>query len=113
AADPEMYQRFVKAALQGLYFAFDHPKEAIDIVMKYAPTEDRAHQEFMLGVEKETSLTEETRTHGLGWQSLDRWSQLQDGLASFGLIKNKVAAASFFTDAIQNKIYANGKLIWP
>src|SRR5205823_3700543 len=34
AADPDKYERFVRSALNGLYYAFSHPKEAIDIVMK-------------------------------------------------------------------------------
>jgi len=113
AADPDMFERFVRAALNGLAYSFAHPNEAIDIVMKYAPTENRTHQESMLGVEKDSSLTETTRTKGLGWQSLEQWTHLQDGLNDFGLIKGKVDPAQFFDDTIQKKIYANGKLIWP
>jgi hypothetical protein len=67
----------------------------------------------MLGIEKETSLTEQTRSKGLGWQSLDQWTRLQDGLNDFGLIKQKLAPSVFFDDSIQNKIYRGGKLQWP
>ncbi len=113
SADPEMFERFVRAGLQGLYYAFEHSKEAIDIVMKYAPTEDRAHQEYMLGVEKDMTVTEQTKAKGLGWQTRDQWTQLQDGLADFGLIKSKLDPAQFYDDTILNKIYQNGKLMWP
>jgi len=113
ASDPDMYERFVKAALNGLYYAFSHPKEAIDIVMKYAPTEDRSHQEYMLATEKESTITAQTQKFGLGWQTLDQWTQLQNGMADFGLLKQKSDPATFFTDSIQTKIYNNGKLIWP
>lgn len=112
-ADPSLYKRFVKSSLNGLYYAFSHPKEAIDIVMKYAPQEDRSHQEFMLEVEKGNTLTEETRTNGLGWQSVERWSKLQDGLAAFGLIKKEVDPATLFAGQIQQDIYRNGQLMWP
>ncbi len=112
-ADPDKYERFVRSALNGLYYAFAHPKEAIDIVMKYATTEDRAHQEYMLATEKEMTLTEETQAQGIGWQTLDQWTQLQDGLAQFGLIKTKADPSIFFTDTILKKIYQNGKLVWP
>ena len=50
---------------------------------------------------------------GVGWQSLDQWTRLQDGLNEFGLIKQKVNPAVFFDDTIQNKIYRGGKLRWP
>jgi ABC-type nitrate/sulfonate/bicarbonate transport system substrate-binding protein len=113
AADPDLFERFTRAALNGLAYAFANPKEAIDIVMRYAPTEDRSHQEYMLATEKETALTEQTKSKGLGWQTLDQWTQLQAGLNDFGLIKQKVDPAVFFDDEIQNKIYRGGKLIWP
>jgi putative hydroxymethylpyrimidine transport system substrate-binding protein len=113
AANPDQYQRFVKAALQGVYYSYSHFKEAIDIVMRYAPTEDRAHQEFMLGVEQKTAMTEQTRTYGLGWQTLEQWTQLEQGMSSFGLIQHRVSPANLFTDTIEKNIYRNGKLIWP
>jgi ABC-type nitrate/sulfonate/bicarbonate transport system substrate-binding protein len=111
--DPDLFERFVRAALKGLAYAFANPKEAIDIVMKYAPSEDRAHQDYMLGIEKDTSLTEQTQSMGLGWQSLDQWTKLQDGLDEFGLIKQKVNPAVFFDDTILKKVYRAGKLQWP
>jgi ABC-type nitrate/sulfonate/bicarbonate transport system substrate-binding protein len=113
AADSDLFERFVRAALNGLAYAFANPKEAIDIVLKYAPTEDRAHQEYVLGIEKESSLTEQTQSKGLGWQTLDQWTRLQAGLSDFGLIKQKGDPARFFDDAILNKIYRGGKLLWP
>lgn len=113
AADPDLFTRFVRSALNGLYYAFDHPKDAIDIVMKYAPTEDRSHQEFMLNVEKQSTLTEVTRAKGIGWQTLDQWTKLQDGLATFGLIKSKVDPSRFLAADLPSRLYQNGQLIWP
>ncbi len=113
AADPDLYTRFVKAGLHGLAYALEHPKEAIDIVMKYAPTEDRSHQEYMLKVESGMTLTDQIRDQGIGWQSVDRWAALQNGLADFGLIKKKSDPAGFFSDALQKSTRVNGKLAWP
>lgn len=113
AADPDPFVRFVTASLHGLDYAFAHPKDAIDIVMKYAPTEDRSHQEYMLGVEKQSTLTEQTQAHGLGWQTVDQWSQLQNGLAQFGLIKGTVDPTRYFDPSFQKLIYPGGKVSWP
>lgn len=97
-ADPDLYARFVRAAQRGLSYSFTHPKETIDIVMSYAKDEDRAHQEFMLRVEQELAITEQTRTNGPGWQTLDQWAKLQDAMFDLGILKHKVDPQVFFTD---------------
>jgi ABC-type nitrate/sulfonate/bicarbonate transport system substrate-binding protein len=113
ASDPDMFARFVRASLHGISYALDHPKEAIDIVMKYAPTEDRSHQEYMLQVEGANTLTDETRARGIGWQSIERWSALQNGLSDFGLIKAKADPATFFSASLQGQTHSANGLIWP
>lgn len=50
--DPDLCRRFVKASIEGWRYAFDHPSEALDIVMKYVNERniatDRCHQKWML-----------------------------------------------------------------
>jgi NitT/TauT family transport system substrate-binding protein len=50
--NPDRVCRFVRASLEGWQYAFDHPEEALDIVMKYAQAAhtgtNRAHQRWML-----------------------------------------------------------------
>jgi NitT/TauT family transport system substrate-binding protein len=50
--DPELCRQFVLASLEGWRYAFAHPQEALDIVMKYVDQEhlptNRAHQKWML-----------------------------------------------------------------
>lgn len=50
--DPELCLNFVKATFEGWAYAFDHPDEAIDIVVKHAKASkipvNRAHQQWML-----------------------------------------------------------------
>ncbi|MBI5586060.1 MAG: ABC transporter substrate-binding protein [Deltaproteobacteria bacterium] len=49
---PDLACRFVQAALEGWQYAFDHPEEALDIVMQYALAAqtgtNRSHQRWML-----------------------------------------------------------------
>ena len=64
AKDPDAVERFLKAALKGIDYANDNRDEALDIVMKYAPQEDKEHQRFMLNTEldrAQTDLTQEER----------------------------------------------------
>ena len=49
---PEMCRAFVPASIAGWRYAFAHPEEALDIVMKYVNAAnvatDRVHQKWML-----------------------------------------------------------------
>ncbi len=49
---PEVCRAFVAASLEGWQYAFDHPEEALDIVMQYVNAAniatDRVHQAWML-----------------------------------------------------------------
>ena len=50
-SDSDKVERFLKATMKALEYARDNRDEAIEIVMKYAPEEDPAHQRFMLDTE--------------------------------------------------------------
>lgn len=50
--NPELCRSFVRASLEGWQYAFDHPEEALDIILKYMELAhlpaNRAHQKWML-----------------------------------------------------------------
>ena len=54
---PDIVERFLKAVLKGIYYAKDNPDEAIDIVLEFAPEEEREHQRFMFETELAAALT--------------------------------------------------------
>jgi NitT/TauT family transport system substrate-binding protein len=58
--NPGLCVRFVKASVEGWKYAFAHPEEALDIVMKYVNEANvatsRVHQEWMLGRMKDIML---------------------------------------------------------
>lgn len=58
--NPGLCVRFVKASVEGWKYAFAHPDEALDIVMKYVNEANvatsRVHQEWMLGRMKDIML---------------------------------------------------------
>ena len=89
--------RFVTAAIRGIQYAADHPQEALDIVMKYAPQEDRNHQSFMMNTELARAKTDLTTQHCYGWQTLDQWQKLEQSLVQFKAIDKPVDPASAFT----------------
>lgn len=62
---PQLVTAFLKASIRGWREAFGDPKGAVDIVMKIAPTLDRAHQEFQLTEVKRLMLAGKAAQDGL------------------------------------------------
>lgn len=68
---------FLRAALQGIAYAQDHPDEAVEIVLRYAgPETSPDHMRYML----QTELRDAQSERGFGWQSLAQWQALADML---------------------------------
>ena len=111
--DPEAAGRFVKAALKGIEYAGQNREEALDIVLKYAPQQDREHQRYMMTTELERATTELTRRNGLGWQTREQWQSLHDTLLEFKTISKPVDVSRVFTDEFVRAAYRDGKLVWP
>jgi ABC-type nitrate/sulfonate/bicarbonate transport system substrate-binding protein len=113
AQDPDLLTRFIKAAMHGVEFARDHPDQATDIVMKFAPQEDRDHQRAMLDTELDMANGPVTASSGLGFSSRDQWQALHDSLLKYG----GMAAATNVDDAYTNRFLQattrDGHVIWP
>ena len=111
--EPDALGRFVKAALKGLEYSAQNREEALDIVMKYAPQQDREHQRFMMNTEIDRASTDATRRNGLGWQTREQWQSLHDTLLEFKTISKPVDVSRVYTDEFVRRSYRDGKLIWP
>ena len=105
--------RFLKATMQALYWAQEHPQEAVDIVMQYAPDEQREHQRYMLQVEMEAALSDLTRNQGFGWMTPGQWDALHDSLVKLNAIERPLEVQEAFTSEFLERIYQEGKLLWP
>jgi ABC-type nitrate/sulfonate/bicarbonate transport system substrate-binding protein len=111
--DPDLLARFLKATLHGIEFARDHPDEATDIVMRFAPNEDRDHQKAMLQTELDMADSPVTRSNGIGWGSHDQWQAYHDSLLAFGGLKGPVDVDAAFSRRILEQISRDGRLVWP
>ena len=96
---PDVVQRFLNAVLRGIRYADDNHAEAIDIVLKYAPLEQREHQLYMLETELEAAKAGEAVANGIGWQTEEQWQELYDFLTRYGALPGAIADISaVFTD---------------
>ena len=111
--DPDALQRFVKASLRGIYYANDHRDEALDVVLKYAPQEEREHQRFMLNTELDRAQTDLTKKNGIGSQTREQWQSLADTLLQYRGIDKPVDVSRLYTTKFVEASYKDGKLVWP
>ncbi|HEV7662085.1 MAG TPA: ABC transporter substrate-binding protein [Chloroflexota bacterium] len=111
--DPDLLTRFTKAAMHGVEFARDYPDQATDIVMKFAPQEDRDHQRAMLDVELDMANGPLTGSRGLGFASPDQWQALHDSLLKYGGIKSATPVSASYTDRFLQATTRDGHVIWP
>jgi ABC-type nitrate/sulfonate/bicarbonate transport system substrate-binding protein len=110
---PDIVKRFLRAALKGIEDATLDRDGAIDIVMKYAPGEDRAHQRYMLDTEIEAAQNDMTRARGIGAMTKEQWSALESFLSEYGALPKRVDVTTVYNDSFVNELYKAGKLVWP
>lgn len=112
AKRPDVVRRFLRAALKGIEDAVADRDGAVEIVMKYAPGEDRAHQRYMMDTEIAAAQNERTRAQGIGTMTREQWTGLESFLAEYGTLPKRVDVAAVFNDTFVNELYRDGKLIW-
>ncbi len=110
---PDLVKRFLRAALKGIEDAIADRDGAIDIVMKYAPGEDRAHQRYMLDTEIAAAQNDLTKARGIGAMTKEQWSTLESFLSEYNAIPKRVDVPTIYNDTFVNELYKSGKLVWP
>jgi ABC-type nitrate/sulfonate/bicarbonate transport system substrate-binding protein len=105
--------RFLKATMKALEYAQNNRDEAIQIVMKYAPEEDPAHQRFMLDTEFEDAVSLLTDQRGLGQMSPEQWHALYDHLTAHEALPKPFDYNDAFDTQFLDSIYDGNTLQWP
>lgn len=112
ATRADTVRRFVAAALKGIADAVADRSAAVDIVMEFAPGEDRAHQRYMLDSEIDAALTDHTRAQGIGATQRGDWARLHDVLAENGGLSKPIDVDQVFSDRFTKDLYKDGRLVW-
>ncbi len=107
--NPVITARFTRAVLRGIAYAEANREEAIDIVLQYAPEEEREHQRYMLDTELEMAQPSAFYENlGLGGQTLSQWQALHDFLIEHDGLPREIADLSVvFTEDF--KAYDGGE----
>jgi len=89
--DPQASGAFVKASMEGWRYAFEHPDEALDIVLKYMKQANvpanRIHQKWMLAKMRD-SIIPGGNAAVLGVLNKEDYARLGEELSGSGLIKD-------------------------
>jgi ABC-type nitrate/sulfonate/bicarbonate transport system substrate-binding protein len=109
---PDVVTRFLRASLRGLADAMADRDAAIDVVMKYATGEDRAHQRYMLDTEIDAAQNDLTRANGIGAMDRSRYVAVRDFLLQYGALAKSVDVDAVFTDRFVKELYKDGRLVW-
>lgn len=99
-ADPELCRAVVSASLRGWRYAFEHPEEALDIVLArmreaHVPV-SRVHQRFMLARMQDIMLPSEKGHTPLGELKQEDFDRVAKALTGLGLLKQAPAFGEFF-----------------
>ncbi len=103
--DPELIRTFVRASLEGWLYAFDHPEEALDIILKHMRLAgipaNRVHQRWMLARMKDLIVIPEGQ-ESLGRLKEGDFQRVAGELKKIGLIKEVPSFTSFYHDRIDH-----------
>lgn len=102
--NPELVKGFLRASMRGWRDAMANPKEAVDIVMKAAPTLDRAHQEFMLTEAYRLMTSGNAKTEGLFHIDPQAVQAAQDFLLTNKVLSKPVDVSVAFDDSFLKAI---------
>lgn len=111
--DPDLLERFLKATMKAVAQVVDSPELGVEAVMGVAPDEDQEHQRRMLITELAAAQGTVTRQYGLGWMIEEQWRTLHDSLVRFGALSKPLDPASAYAPRFLERIYENGRLVWP
>ncbi len=110
AENPEMVKAFLRASIKGWKQAMAHPEQAVDIVMKIAPTLDRKHQEFMLTEAYRIMTAGKAKTEGLFLVDPAAIQLAQDFLLKNNVISKPVDVATAFDGSFLQSIPLTDRL---
>lgn len=83
--NPETVEDFRKASLKGWEYAFNHPEETIDVIVKkYSSNSSKAHLRYEANIIRKLS---ELDLIEIGYMNESRWHQIAKELVSVGLLK--------------------------
>ena len=94
--------KFLQASAKGWDYALAHPDEAVDILMKVAPSLDRDLQlKQLTDYLPDYVQGGAAATHGFGWMDEDMWAGAVSAFAKYGMIKDVDPSDVYTNDVLE------------
>lgn len=104
AKNPDLVRRFLRGWKKGLEWSIANPEAATDIFVKRYPNVERRRGLGAWRAVTEIAVSDETRTHGLGWQDAKVWEKQAQFMFENRLITEPVdVRKAFFNDFLPGK----------
>jgi ABC-type nitrate/sulfonate/bicarbonate transport system substrate-binding protein len=103
---PDVVEQYLHATLKGWKYAFEHPEEAVDLVLAAVPDAklERAPELLALQSREKYIYPKDTKT-SLGWMEQSVWEEMQSGMLQQKLIDKAVDIPSLYTNEFLERIY--------
>ncbi|MBS7707402.1 ABC transporter substrate-binding protein [Chelatococcus asaccharovorans] len=96
ASSPKVVAGFVKASIRAYRYAIEHPEEAVAALIKRAPSLKAEVEVAKLKATAPLLETPDTKTHGIGYSSKQRWEEAQTLMKDYGGLTKTVDDVSVF-----------------
>ena len=96
AEQPEVVAKLREALQVGWRAYLDDPTQANEVMRGLNPSMDAETFQAAAAAQRDLIETDTTREHGLGHQTLERWTELATQLEGLGSLKGTVAPADCF-----------------
>jgi NitT/TauT family transport system substrate-binding protein len=107
AEHPDQVQAFVTASLRGWQYALEHPEEAAEMTLKYAPDLDKAAQVVQVEeVAKLMAAGPAAQSKKLGTQSAESWANVETSLREADQLKGDESVDKAFDNSFLDKVPA-------
>lgn len=96
--NPDLVKRFLAATMKSWEYAINHPEEAVRSFVEAYPELDYKEQLLQFKGAADLLQSEDTKLHGLGYQSKERWEKTQDLIFDTGFLDKKTNINDVFTN---------------
>jgi len=95
---PNVVRGFVRAVIKGFLYTFEHPDEAVDILLKRFPTLDRDAARAEIDILKKLVLVPESQERGIGYFDSERVQATIDAITEVFNLPRKVTPDEICTN---------------
>jgi NitT/TauT family transport system substrate-binding protein len=105
AQKADLLRRFMRASWEGLAWSIEHPKEAIDLLLKHNPTMNEAFARENWEITMDHLLTEDAAKNGVGYMTPEKVTKTRDLMTKYAKLAVTVPVEDLYTNAFLPRLF--------